>query len=101
MANTIGTQMRFNAWGGRLDLATSTVSARDGVRTVSQNHSHGGSKVKVKGKYMGFKELVKKLMTEGKSKEEAMSIAADIGRKKYGGKAFQAAAAQSRKMGMV
>jgi hypothetical protein len=97
MANTIGTQMRFNAWGGRLDLATSTVSARDGVRTVS----HDGSKVKVKGKYMGFKELVKKLIAEGKSKEEAMAIAADIGRKKYGGKAFQAAAAKSRKMGMV
>lgn len=36
--------------------------------------------------YVGFDELVKKLMGEGKSEEAARKIAASIGRKKYGAK---------------
>lgn len=43
--------------------------------------------------YLGWEKLVAKLMGQGKSREAAERIAASIGRKKYGKKRFQKAAA--------
>lgn len=49
--------------------------------------------------YMGFQALQSKIEKGGKSKAAAGAIAASIGRKKYGKKKFQAAAAKGKKLG--
>ena len=46
--------------------------------------------------YMGFKKLKSKLESEGKSPKAAGAIAASVGRKKYGAKKFNKAAAAPR-----
>lgn len=48
--------------------------------------------------YVGFKKLKKKIQSSGKSAKSAGAIAASTGRKKYGKKKFQAAAAKGKKM---
>lgn len=48
--------------------------------------------------YIGFKKLSSKIQESGKGKEAADAIAASIGRKKYGKKKFQKAAAKGTKM---
>ena len=48
--------------------------------------------------YTGFKKLTSKLKKSGKSTKAAKAIAATIGRKKYGKKQFQKAAASGTKM---
>jgi hypothetical protein len=48
--------------------------------------------------YVGFKKLKNKIKRSGKSDEAAGAIAATIGRKKYGKKKFQTAAAKGKKM---
>jgi len=48
--------------------------------------------------YVGFKKLKSKLQKSGKSAKAAGAIAATIGRKKYGKKKFQTAAAKGKKM---
>ena len=48
--------------------------------------------------YVGFKKLASKLQKSGKSKKAAGAIAASRGRKKYGKKKFQKAAASGTKM---
>ena len=52
---------------------------------------------KKKGTYIGFKKLSSKIQKGGKSKKSADAIAASIGRKKYGAKAFAAKGAAGRK----
>lgn len=49
--------------------------------------------------YVGFKALKGKLQSQGKSAASAGAIAASIGRKKYGKKKFQKAAAAGKKLG--
>tara|TARA_R100001163_G_C4937004_1_gene110462 strand:+ start:204 stop:365 length:162 start_codon:yes stop_codon:yes gene_type:complete len=49
--------------------------------------------------YVGFNKLAGKLQKQGKSQASARAIAASIGRKKYGKKKFQAAAAKGKKLG--
>lgn len=48
--------------------------------------------------YVGFKKLQGKLESQGKSPDAAGAIAASIGRKKYGAKKFNKAAAQGTTM---
>jgi hypothetical protein len=48
--------------------------------------------------YMGFNKLKTKIQSQGKSPEAAGAIAASIGRKKYGAKKFNKAAAQGKSM---
>lgn len=48
--------------------------------------------------YIGFKNLKNKLQSQGKSPKAAEAIAASIGRKKYGDKKFNKAAAQGKSM---
>ena len=48
--------------------------------------------------YMGFEKLEHKLKSQGKSEASAEAIAASVGRKKYGKKKFQSAAAKGKKM---
>lgn len=56
--------------------------------------------MKKKSTYMGFEGLMKDIQAkEGLSKDRAAAIAANIGRKKYGKKAFQSAAAKGKKLG--
>ena len=49
--------------------------------------------------YVGFNKLAGKVQKQGKSQASARAIAASIGRKKYGKKKFQAAAAKGKKLG--
>jgi len=51
--------------------------------------------------YIGFNKLMDKLTSQhpGYSEERKKAIAASIGRKKYGSKKFQAAAAKGKKLG--
>jgi hypothetical protein len=51
-----------------------------------------------KKSYMGFSKLVAKIEAEGKSEESAKAIAASVGRKKYGKKKFQKAAAEGKSL---
>lgn len=53
---------------------------------------------KKKGSYIGFKKLSEKIQASGKSKKSADAIAASVGRKKYGSKKFNAAAAKGKKL---
>ena len=48
--------------------------------------------------YVGFNKLQSKIEAQGKSPEAAGAIAASIGRKKYGAKKFNKAAAQGKSM---
>jgi|TARA_R100000482_G_scaffold123773_1_gene74571 hypothetical protein len=48
--------------------------------------------------YMGFKKLKSKLESEGKSPKAAGAIAASVGRKKYGAKKFNKAAAEGKSL---
>jgi hypothetical protein len=78
LSQPYGTQMRFNVRGERIDLATAAPP-----------------KAAAKGKasdHPGFKKLVKRIIAQGKTPEEANAIAASIGIKKYGAKKFQAMA---------
>lgn len=52
---------------------------------------------KRKGTYIGFKKLSRKIQKGGKSKKSADAIAASIGRKKYGAKAFARKSAAGRR----
>ena len=90
-----GVPMRFDSWGQRIDLATKTVSYNTGTKVV--HHSSG--KAKKKGTYVGFAKLVQRLIAQGKTPEEAKAIAASIGRRKYGAKKFNAAAAHGKALG--
>jgi hypothetical protein len=64
LSHDYGESIRFDPWGNRVDLAI---------------EQHG---------YIGFAKLVHRLQKKGRSKEEAKRIAAFIGRRKYGAKAF-------------
>ena len=48
--------------------------------------------------YMGFGKLQKKIESQGKSPKAAGAIAASIGRKKYGKKKFNNAAAEGKSL---
>lgn len=50
--------------------------------------------------YLGFNKLKSKIAASGKVRNPS-AVAAAIGRKKYGKKKFQAAAASGRKMGTL
>lgn len=49
--------------------------------------------------YEGFDKLQKQLEAKGKSPAQAAAVAAYVGRKKYGAKRFNAAAAKGKKLG--
>lgn len=49
--------------------------------------------------YTGFDKLKKQLEAKGNSPDKAAAIAAHAGRKKYGKRRFQAAAAAGKKLG--
>ena len=55
-------------------------------------------KIMSKHTYIGFGELQKKIEAHGTSANVAGAIAASIGRKKYGKKAFQKHAAEGKSM---
>ena len=48
--------------------------------------------------YIGFKKLESKIASRGGTRDPG-AVAASIGRRKYGAKKFQRAAAQERKLG--
>lgn len=95
---SFGPQMVFDPWGQRIDLATKTVEYPNGTRVI--HHSKGKPKEHgKKGHHIGFEALVQRLMRKGKSREEAERIAAEVGRRKYGAKKFQAMSAHGRRGG--
>jgi hypothetical protein len=51
------------------------------------------------GRYMGFDALKGKIEAEGKTPASAAAIAASVGRRKYGAKRFNSAAAAGKKLG--
>jgi hypothetical protein len=81
----------------------SAAEKSDNVNRLKEMHSMEGIKKKTGGKSMEpggggrFAKMVSKLKGEGKSEDSAKSIAASIGRKKYGKSKFQAMAAAGKK----
>jgi hypothetical protein len=95
LANAYGVRTSYDAWGKPIDLAgvAPVVSSQDGPRMTGK--SSGGKK----GNYIGFEKLVQRIMSKGKSRAQAEAIAAFVGRRKYGAKNFQKAAASGKKLG--
>lgn len=105
-----GQNSRYNRIHERL---TEAVGNRQGAQRSGNKEAYGRwlgrerhyrtklEEAELQEAYVGWEKLVAKLMTQGKSKEEAERIAASIGQKKYGKAKFQKAATLGKKASLV